>query len=409
MNLKEQRESAAKAARAIAEGAKAANRDLTAEEVTAINGHVEEVKSLDVQIKAANDAAEMLATIGSTPERKESPVEEKTAARSLGEHAVKSFGEKLSHFKGSSGQYSFGSPEYKGAPLVKLATDSHALADAGALHPQVDETVVQGFRERPTVAAWLGSGTLTATSITYYVEALKEGAFAAVAEGGLKPQLHYTYDQVNDALTKIAGRVKINDEMAEDLPFIVSEINGRLLYDLIMFEEAQLLNGSGTAPQLRGLLNRTGVQTEASASKADNPDAIFRALTKVQTATGLTADGLIINPTDYQNFRLGRDANGQYYGGGFFQGSYGVGGVVQQPGLWGYNTVVTSAIAAGTVLVGAGKQGATVYRKGGVRVEATNSNEDDFNYNRISIRAEERIALAVRKPSAFVKVTLSNV
>jgi HK97 family phage major capsid protein len=401
MNLKAQRETAAKAARAIAEGAKAAERDLTADEVTKINGLVEEVKGLDIQIKAAEEASALLDTIGTGPEVKQAPAQA-TAAKSLGEHAVKGFGEQLAKVKGSSERFSFGTSEYK------AATDSHARADGGALHAQIDETVVQGFRERPTVASWLGSGTLTAASITYYVEALKEGAFSAVAEGGLKPQLHYTYDQVNDALTKIAGRVKINDEMAEDLPFLVSEINGRLLYDLVMFEEAQLLNGNGTAPQLRGLLNRSGVQVEASTAAADNADAVFRGITKVQTATGLTVDGMVINPLDYQKFRLSKDANGQYFGGGIFTGQYGNGGIPQQPGLWGQNTIVTSAIAAGTVLVGAGKQAATVYRKGGVRVEATNSNEDDFNYNRISIRAEERIALAVRKPSAFVKVTLSN-
>ncbi|QSZ47224.1 phage major capsid protein [Arthrobacter sp. D5-1] len=401
MNLKAQRETAAKAARAIAEGAKAAERDLTADEVTKINGLVEEVKGLDIQIKAAEDASALLDTIGTGPEVKQTPAQP-SAAKSLGEHAVKGFGEQLAKVKGSSERFSFGTSEYK------AATDSHARADGGALHAQIDETVVQGFRERPTVASWLGSGTLTAASITYYVEALKEGAFSAVAEGGLKPQLHYTYDQVNDALTKIAGRVKINDEMAEDLPFLVSEINGRLLYDLVMFEEAQLLNGNGTAPQLRGLLNRSGVQVEASTAAADNADAVFRGITKVQTATGLTVDGMVINPLDYQKFRLSKDANGQYFGGGIFTGQYGNGGIPQQPGLWGQNTIVTSAIAAGTVLVGAGKQAATVYRKGGVRVEATNSNEDDFNYNRISIRAEERIALAVRKPSAFVKVTLSN-
>lgn len=399
--IKEQREAAAAKARGLAETAKSAGLDLTPEEITEIDALVEQVKGFDVTISQGADTAAKLAALG-TP--KVAPAAKDDAqAKSLGEHAVKGFGAQLAEFKGSSGQFSFGTTEYK------AAGDAHARSDAGVLHAQVDETVVQGFRERPTIAGWLGSGTLTATSITYYVEALKEGAFAAVAEGGLKPQLHYTYDQVNDTLTKIAGRIKINDEMAEDLPFIVSEINGRLLYDLVMFEEAQLLNGNGTAPQLRGLLNRVGVQTETSVGAADNADAIFRALTKVQTGTGLTADGIVINPLDYQKLRLSKDANGQYFAGGFFTGAYGNGTVGGAPGVWGQNTVVTSAIAAGTVLVGAGAQGATVYRKGGVRVEATNSNEDDFNYNRISIRAEERIALAVRKPSAFVKVTLSDV
>jgi len=43
-----------------------------------------------------------------------------------------------------------------------------------------------------------------------------------------------------------------------------------------------------------------------------------------------------------------------------------------------------------------------------VRVEATNSNENDFVNNLVAIRAEERLALAVYIPTAFVKVTLSN-
>lgn len=401
MNLKEMREAAAAKARAIAEKAQGEGRDLTADEIAGIDQHVAEVKELDAKIKSADETAAKLASLGA-PKAKTAEPAAPTHAKTLGEHAVKGFGEQLAKVKGSSERFSLGTSEWK------AATDSHALADGGPLHAQVDQTVVQGFRERPTVASWLGAGTLTAPSITYYVEKLKEGAFEAVAEGGLKPQLHYTYDQVNDALTKIAGRIKINDEMAEDLPFLVSEINGRLLYDLVMFEEQQLLNGSGTAPQLRGLLNRAGVQTESAANNTDNADAIFRALTKVQTATGLTADGIVINPLDYQSLRLSKDANGQYFAGGFFTGAYGNGSVSSAPGIWGQNTVVTSAIAAGTVLVGAGAQGATVYRKGGVRVEATNSNEDDFNYNRVSIRAEERIALAVRKPSAFVKVALSS-
>lgn len=399
--LLEKREAAAVKARGIAEAAKSAGADLTPEQVEEIDGLIADVKSFDEQIAKATEAQAKLDAMGSVkmPEKKEQGT---VQAKTIGEHAVKSFGEQLANFKGSSQRFSLGAQEFK------AAGDSHARVDGGALHAQIDETVVQGFRERPTIASWLGSGTLTAASITYYVEALREGAFEAVAEGGLKPQLHYTYDQVNDALTKIAGRIKINDEMAEDLPFLVSEINGRLLYDLVMFEEQQLLNGNGTAPQLRGLLNRVGVQTEAAADNTDNADAIFRALTKVQTATGLTADGLVINPLDYQTLRLSKDGNGQYFAGGFFTGAYGNGSVNSSPGIWGQNTVVTSAIAQGTVLVGAGKQGATVYRKGGVRVEATNSNEDDFNYNRISIRAEERLALAVRKPSAFVKVALSS-
>ena len=155
------------------------------------------------------------------------------------------------------------------------------------------------------------------------------------------------------------------------------------------------------------LLNRSGIQTETVSAAGDEADALFRAITKVSTATGLTADGILISPADYQKLRLSKDSNGQYFGGGFFSGQYGQGGVQEQPPLWGLRTVVSPAVSVGTAVVGAFTQGATVYRKGGVRVESTNSHASDFTSNLVTIRAEERLALAVRKPAAFVKVTLT--
>jgi HK97 family phage major capsid protein len=210
-----------------------------------------------------------------------------------------------------------------------------------------------------------------------------------------------------DAVKKIAGWWDTADEMIEDLDFWVSEINNRGLYLLSMVEESQLLNGDGTGTNILGLLQRSGIQTVTQAVAPDTAqDAIFRAITAVQTATGLTADAILINPADYQTLRLSKDANGQYFGGGFFAGQYGNGGISFQPPLWGLNTIVTAAVAAKTVVVGALAASTTVYRKGGVRVESTNSDLGKFTKDIVTTRIEERLALAVRMPAAVVKVTL---
>ena len=70
--------------------------------------------------------------------------------------------------------------------------------------------------------------------------------------------------------------------------------------------------------------------------------------------------------------------------------------------------MVTNSMPKGTCLVGAFRQGATVLRKGGLRVDSTNTNADDFDNNLVTLRAEERVGLMVPLPAAFVKVTLEG-
>lgn len=407
MNLKQQREAALKAARDIAEKAKGESRDMTAEEVAEVDQHLAKADDLATQIKAADESQTRMKRLA---EIKDPAADERGTApeaKTVGEQFVKSVGDRLVQAKASGERFSVAGPEFK------VATDTHLVGTAfNPVTVQVDTNIVQGLRRRLQIADLLSQGTLSGNAITYYVEGALEGDFTTVAEGAAKPQIHYADPTtVTEALKKIAAFIKESDEMIEDLPFLVSAINNRLLYNLALFEENQVLNGNGAGTNLMGLLNRSGVQSlgVVGDAKAGNADQIFRAMTSVTTGSGLDADGLVIHPTDYQTFRLNKDANGQYYGGGYFQGQYGAGAVAEQPPLWGLRTVITPAIPAGTVLVGAFQQSSTLYRKGGVRVESTNSEGNDFTTNRVTVRAEERVALAVRRPAGLVKVTLGTV
>jgi HK97 family phage major capsid protein len=240
------------------------------------------------------------------------------------------------------------------------------------------------------------------SAIEYFVEGAVEGSPATVAEAAKKPQIHFANPTpVLDPLRKIAEFIKISDETLQDLPRLAARINGRLLYLLALTEEYQLLNGGGTGTDLVGLLKRSGIQTYESPEYDGNADAIFHARTLVSTQSGFSPDAVIINDLDYEAIRLSKDANRQYYGGGMFSGA-------AQPDIWGTRTIVTPAVAQGTVVVGAFNLAATAYRKGGISIAATNSNEDDFTKNLWLVRAEERIALAVERPAAFCKVTLAE-
>ena len=402
MSKKQKRAALITEAQTVINGAK---DGLTDEQVARLEAIKAEVDELTADIERGEKGDALIAELKGL-EVHEGPVLD-GAAKSLGEHFVKSIGsEGLARVKTVTGA-TVAAPAFES----KAATDTQSVPAAVAPWlTTYDKTVVRAFR-RPVVSDLFGAGSLgDSNAVSYLVEGAVEGALATVAEAGAKPQFHIADPTTRtDALKKIAGFLKFTDEMLEDAAFLVSEINERGLYLLALAEENQLLNGSGSGSQIEGLLNRAGVQSETAADAGDNADAIFRAMSKVQTATGLSADAIVINPADYQSLRLSRDGNGQYMGGGFFAGQYGNGGIEWQPAVWGLRTVVSAAVPAGTAVVGAFSAAATVYRKGGVRVESTNSHDDDFTSNLVTTRIEERVALAVRIPAAFVEVTLSDV
>lgn len=411
MKLKEKRAGLVKEANDLVAERKSAGAELSAEDRTKLQGLIDQVKGIDKDLEDIAKGAELksaLEGLGSTETGTEIKGDgtggdgKATEAKSLGDYFVKSIGDNASVLSVRGGKFDAG--EFK-AP----ATQTTTWPDGVPILTDYDKTIVQARRERPTIADLCGSGTISGNAISYFVEAAMQGGFATVAEGGAKPQISFDNPTaVVDALKKIAGWIDMTDEFIEDLGFLKSEIDTRLLYQLTMFEESQLLSGNGTGQNLLGIRNRSGVQVQAAPTDAaDNADAVFQAMTKVSTATSLTADALVIHPLDYQEFRLSKDGNGQYFGGGYFQGQYGNGSVLENPNLWGLRTVVTTAATQGEILLGAFRIGATVYRKGGVRVEATNTHADNFTNNKVTVRAEERVALAVRYPAAFVKVGLA--
>jgi HK97 family phage major capsid protein len=393
MNIVEQLAAEKKAALAITDKGM---ENITEDEQNELKAHYEEAKKLSERISLFKSVNEDLDKLGAQP--KQAP----SKAKSLGEHYVQEL-----QAKGLTVL------ETKTRPFqtseFKAASDTHVVGgEAGAYGPvvtDIDQQGVWGYEYALSVASLFSSGSISGNSIKYPVYGALEGGAKNVKEGAQKPQLHLPDPTwIVDSLSEVAAYWKISDDMAEDYPYIVSEIQQHATYNLQLQEELQLLSGNGANADLKGVLNR-GVQSIAKGADSD-PDRIFHATTLINTKTGFPADAVVINPVDYEALRLLKDGNQQYYGGGFFAGQYGQGGVMPNPALWGLRTVVTPSIAAGTVLVGAFKPGGMVFRKGGLRVESTNSNENDFTNDKITFRVKERLGLQVKYPQAFVSVAL---
>lgn len=392
--LMETRDSLKKQAREALAKAKAGDQDAA----NAASKLAEDLKGVTEQINQVKASEDLINSLGGGKGVKHA------GGKTLGEHAVAFFKKGLADFKGVPGA-TVSAPEWKAAndPHLTGGTDG----TFGPALTQVDTSIVSTV-PRLTVMDLFTQGTLDQQAITYFVETARDGDFKAVAEGAAKPQLKYNYEKHTDGLSKIAGWIRESDEVLEDLKFLASEINNRLLADLALAEEAQVLAGDGSGANLKGVLNRSGIQTETAKSNDELADALYKATTKIQNGANLQADGIVMNPADYETLRLAKDQNHQYYGGGYFDGAYGnANNVVLFPPVWGIPTVVTPHVPKGTALVGAFKTAAALYHKGGIRTAMTNSHGEDFTSNMVVLRAEKRVALAVRRPAGFVKVTVS--
>jgi len=377
---------------------------------------MDEHDRVDAEIKAAASSQSIMDRVkmAAVEEKGDAGAAQDRAAASLGDHFVKHSGDVLRN-QAAGMHLDSATPEYETRAaddpfLTPLAEGSPTAPYAGWV-TEFRRDIVNAKRDKLVVADLMGSAQVSpqTQTISYLVEKLPlvaEGGVATVAEGARKPYLRFNlFDIESEKLTKIAALTKITEETAADLQFVRSWINNNLLYELSVVEEDQLLRGDGTGSNLTGLLNREGLQEYNI--DGDLFDGLFLASQKVPEITGLQPDALVMNTADYVRLRLAKDANGQYFAGGPFQNQYGNGGIMLNPAPWGLRTVDTPAIEQGTYVLGAFRQGATVLRKGGVRVDSTNSNVDDFEHNLITLRIEERLGLMVQRPAAFVTGTIA--
>ena len=306
-----------------------------------------------------------------------------TEFKTLGAFAAHHIAKANTGIKGA--RFDLSAPEFKAAAPFTVNAATSPITDY--------DMNVYGARRELMVADLFGTEEISGNAITYYVEgSAVQGGPAVVAEGAAKPLTSWDITPVTKALQKVAAHYKESSELLEDAPWMASSIDSRGIHLHMLAVESFLLSELSATSGIQ-----TGAQLDA--------DGVFDAMTKIRNASGFAADGIVVSPADYQTMRLAKDKNDQYLAGGPFYGQYGNGTIVEQPGLWGLRTAVSASVPQGTAYVGAFKLGGSVVTKGGIRVDVSNSNEDDFVKNMVTVLIEQRLALALRYPAAFVKIT----
>ncbi len=239
----------------------------------------------------------------------------------------------------------------------------------------------------------------SSNAIEYTKEASFTNSAAEAAEAAEKGESALTWSLVNMPVSTVAHWLKISKQLASDAPALAAYVNLRMIYGVNQRVETQLAVGNGTAPNISGILD-TGNFTAHGFANADLGSAMikFALVRKIMASlviSGFRADGILLNPADAAQIdidhfqastnaaRFSTDANGQAR-------------------MFGVPVIESAAVTADQVIVGAFAQCGTIHDRESVVVEMSDSDDDNFTKNLVTIRAERRLALTVERPSGII-------
>lgn len=287
----------------------------------------------------------------------------------------------------------------KATTLTSLTTD--AAGSVGNLWDPQRDTVLPLARRRMTIRNLVPTVQVSSGSVEYPRIKSVTNSADTVAEGALKAQSDMQVDLVNVPIRTIAHWMLASRQVLDDAPQLQGLIDSELLFGLELVEEDQLLNGGGTGTDLNGIYTQAtafaaGSNTVTSPTKLD---ALLFAILQ-GTLTEVPPTGIVLHPSDWIGIRATKNADGEYI--------MGPPSADVAPMMFGLPVALTQAQAAGTFTVGDFAGSATIYDRWQRRVEVSTEDSDNFRKNLVTVLAEERIGLAVKRPTAFIKGTFST-
>ena len=362
-----------------------------------------EIKATGQMATETKNALEGLVRDGTALQERMMAVEQKLARRGGGvEHrSEKSIGEQLTESDDFKAIAENGGRPGKKARLATKAVTTITSATTGtggvgdAIRPDRLPGIIQPAQRQMTVRDLFLPGRTTSNAIEYVKETGFQNMAAAVAEGALKPQSDLAFDLLTTNVRTLAHWFLASRQVLSDVAQLQSYIDGRARYGLQAVEEQQLLAGDGTGQNLYGTIPQATAYDFAtySATSDTKIDRLRRAILQVRVAE-YRASGFVMNPIDWADIQLIKDANGRYI--------WSDPHINNGMNIWGLPVVDTTAIAAGKFLCGAFNLAGQIFDREEAAVEVSTEDSDNFRRNLVTILAEERLALAIFRPESFV-------
>lgn len=287
--------------------------------------------------------------------------------------------------------------------FMTKAFDPATLSDLG------DEAIIQPDRD-PEIVRFEEPEILTMRDILNVVPtnsdsirfvrhvATNRAAASQAGRGGLKPYLTVEFEPDTVSVETIAVLSKVTEQDIDDAPRLVGIINTEMRLDVQVEEERQLLWSDGTANEIDGLFNQ-GVEA-MEFDRAQVGDSVIDTVRRMRTdlrKRRIRPTAVMIDPIDWEEVELTKGTDEHYV--------WGIIQTMRGPQLWSLRVVESDAMTnpednSRRILMGDFARGATLYDRHDVRL-AVGFVDDDFARNLRTLRAEERLALAVKRAHAF--------
>lgn len=250
------------------------------------------------------------------------------------------------------------------------------------------------IRDLLTVVSTTSSSIEWARETTYTNNAAPQGG-----EGAAKAKSDLRFEKQNSPVQTLAHWFAASRQILADAPSLRSYIEQRGTYGLKLKEEDQLLTGDGTGNNLAGILPAATAYNVALNETGDTKvDQIRRAI--LQSSLSLyPADSVVMDLADWAAIETTKTTDGAYVFASPVNGA--------TPRLWGKRVVSSLAMPANTFLSASFAMGATLWDRELVTVRVSESHADFFIENMVAILIEERLALTLERPAAFVSGTFT--
>lgn len=250
-------------------------------------------------------------------------------------------------------------------------------------------------KQRLFIRDLIAPGTTASNTIYWVQQTGFTNNAAAVAENTTKPYSNIEFAEKITPVRTIAHLFKASKQILDDFSQLQSQVDAEMRFGLKYVEEQEILFGDGTGAHLEGIIPQASAFAAAFQVENQNGiDDLRLAMLQAQLAR-FPASGHVLHFIDWAKIELTKDTLGRYI--------LANPAALTGPTLWGLPVVATEATAfQGKFLTGAFSAGAQIFDREETNVVISTENTDDFEKNMITIRCEERLALAVKRPEAFV-------